>query len=590
MKLQLKIIFTVILALTSEIVAIESPTAFAERATRPAHSAQQVQGDLARVYRVSARIRDLLGLLKTANSKMTDTKEGSSHQKVVAVDQELQTLESLCYQFYYHPQDAESGEKTLETVQDLVPAVREIGSAAEHYPNANTGLQLQQAAADLSKLRDQIRAYVQGVFPGRFLPAPAPAPVATGPVRAESSPSPPSPAHPNQPTPTASQSTTAQLTTASVPVHAVHLEPQQVQKLLLNVYFATARIKDLLSVIQPQSWKMAGAEQTAFEQQLESVQTALGNLERCRYQFASHLQDASSAERTAEAISNLLPQLQQIEAIVSQFEGRQAGAQFEQPQRDLASLGASMTSYVASLRAAYQKQLAVVPPGSPSLQTERISGAAAPPPPIQYIPGLTPPLTGSQVKAVLYAIYVSTYRIRDLLTQEHPGQWKASLPDRTAAMQARARILSGASELEKWRGLFSEDPDNMYDAFQLYRSVQELVQPVQAFSLAVDRYENTALASDYSRRAGDLEARLSDLIPYINFFLKHESHSIDLYQSDLASCQNRLSYAMHGFMRPAVPMKNIVPDFQGRRMTRRKTKATAHTKSHPAERKEGNSR
>jgi hypothetical protein len=594
MKVRWKAIFTLTFALTFYGVAGESSAARAAQSAPATVSVEQLRSDLLGVYLARARVHDLLGLLETAKWKMTDAERASFQQKTAAVDHDLQTLEKWRYQFFYHPQDAASGEKTLETMQDLVPELQEISRDAGHNQDAGTATQFQQAAAELSKLRDEIRDYLAAVFPGSLSPKTAATPVAARPTTSESGAKPASSAGPatapNTATRVQPRPAPAETTSAPVGVPAVHFEPQQVQKLLLNVYLASARIKDLLSVVQPQEWKMAGGERTAFEQQLQSVQTGFANLEKWRYDFASHLQNTDSADQTVAAISTLLPQIQQIGVIVGQFEGQKAAAQFEQPQGELAGLENSIASYVASLRATYHAELAAAPRGSSgSLQTERIA-VTAPPPPTPYLPGLTPPLTSSQVKAVLYEIYTSVYRIRDLLSQERPDEWKASLPERTAATHARASILSEASELEKWRGLFSEYPDNMYDAFQLYRSVQELVQPLQAFSLGVDRYENASLASDYSRRAGDLQARLGDLIPYINFFLQHESHNIDLYQSDLATCQNRLSYAMHGFIHPAIPMKNIVPDFKGRRVRRTKAKAAPHRRSRHPERKRRDSR
>jgi hypothetical protein len=593
MKVRCKAIFILILALAFYALTVESPPARAAEDRPAASSAQQLQAELLRVYFVTARLHDLLGLLQTAKSAMPDAEQASLQERTAAVDQELQTLETRRYQFVYHPREAAFGEKTLETLQDVIPEVREISKVAGQYQNASTASQFQQAAAELSKLRDEIRGYLEAEFPETFSPTTMATRVAASPAQPEGTAKSPATANPppppNPPASTTPRRTPAETTEASVSVHAVHLEPQQVQKILLNVYLVSARIKDLLSVVQPQAWKMPGGERTAFEQRVQGVQTGFANLERWRYQFASHVEDADSAEHTAEAISSVLGQIQGIVAIISEFQGGQGAAQFEQPLKELAGLKNSIRSYVASLLAAYQTELAAASGGSPNLKTERIS-AAAPPPPVQYLPGLTPPLTSAQVKAVLYQIYTSIYRVRDLLTQEHPDRWKASLPERAAANQTRASVLSEARELEKWREMFSEYPDNMYYAFQLYRSVQELAQPLQAFSLGVDRYESATLASDYSRRAGDLQASLSDLIPYINFFLQHESHSIDLYQSDLATCQNRLSYAMHGFIHPAIPMKNIVPDFKGRRAPRKKAKTAAHSSSRQPGKKKVDSR
>lgn len=579
MNLRWTAAFTLLSVLAGYKVWVQPPGARAAQNPPATVNAQQLQSVLLRVYYVRARIHDLLGLLQASESDRSGAERIAFQQKTATVDRELQTLETWRYRFYYRPQDADLGEKTLKALDDLIPDIREIRKAAAQDRDKGTTSQFEQAAAELSNLRNEITGYLEATSPGRFAPAAA-ATSAPGPLKSKSastlaSANPVS--APNVPASTRPAPTAATAPSVLVSAQAVHLEPQQVQKVLLDVYFASARIKDLLSLVQPQEWKMAGGERAAFQQQLQSVETSFANLEKWRYQFASHLQDTDSAANTVEAISKLLPQIQQIEAMLGQFEGRQAALQFKEPEKELESLNNTVASYLASLRATYPRQLAVAPPGSTRLQTERIS-AAAPPPPVQYLPAVTPPLTSAQVKAILYGIYSSVYRIRDLVTQEKPDTWNAPQPGRTAANENRASLLSEASVLEKWRSLFSEDPDNMYYAFQLYRSVQDLVQPLQAFSQNVDQYENASLASDYIRAARDVQARLSDLVPYMNFFLQRESQSIDLYQSDLAACQNRLTYAMHGFVRTAIPMANIVPDFKGKRVVHRKSGAPARRK------------
>ncbi len=101
----------------------------------------------------------------------------------------------------------------------------------------------------------------------------------------------------------------------------------------------------------------------------------------------------------------------------------------------------------------------------------------------------------------------------------------------------------------------------------------KLFHPLWLFSNQVSQYESANLGSDYRRRANDLEANLNDLLPYVSFILKNEAETTQMFQADLANCQNELGYAMHGAVRSATPIRNIVPAFQGRR-TREKARDT----------------
>ncbi|HTV54447.1 MAG TPA: hypothetical protein VMI06_05980, partial [Terriglobia bacterium] len=95
MKIRCKANRIIVSGLAFCALAIESPAGLAKQAPEPSLSTQQVQADLSRLYRVSARIHGLLEAWKTVNSKMPNTTGSSSQQKVAAVNLELQTLEAL---------------------------------------------------------------------------------------------------------------------------------------------------------------------------------------------------------------------------------------------------------------------------------------------------------------------------------------------------------------------------------------------------------------------------------------------------------------------------------------------------------------
>ncbi|HEV2501329.1 MAG TPA: hypothetical protein VGY31_17290 [Terriglobia bacterium] len=581
---------------------------------------------LMKIYMAAARIHDLLDVAQGANWKMTDAERSQFQQEVKSVEDQFQTLEKSRYQFYYHPDDADAAGKTLESLRAVIPQVGQIAKDARQY-GGNAVAPLEQSLSELSVLRDNLASYLTTQFPGKFPPqteasappSPAAAPeqgqpgaVTSGQAQAAQ---PPQPAEQNEQSkkavqtqePQQAQSATAAAppaqpavtpttqapaanppasaaagtpstppqtpATSASPVEAVPPQPEQVKTLLRNVYLTDARVSDLLGLLQPDKWKMPDSERALFNERLQSVKNQLTTVEKWRYQFLYNIDKTDLGQNTVSALADLVPGILGVETTVTQYEGQAAGSQFAQAARQLAASRNTLASYVTYVEAKAQKELAAppsqVPPGQKGLETERVNVAPMAPP-VSTLAVEPPPLTPGQVKSILYKVYISEFRIRDLLSQEHPDQWKGASPaERTMAVQARAALASNLDELEKWRALFSDHPGSMYDAFQTYRSVNALFHPLRVFGSEAGKYENENMADDYARRETDMEAQLNGLIPYISFILQHQDRNLEMFQTDLAGCQTQLGYAMHSQVHTSQPMKNIVPVFQGRRRSRK---------------------
>ena len=563
----------------------------------------QLKNDLQQVFLADARVHDLLSLLQPSHWQMTDAERASFNQRIDTVQQELATLEKWRYQLFYHPESLESGQKTAEALGDLIPTLQEVSTAVEQYAGQEAARPLEQSIHDLNGLKNRLSQDLAQAFPGKFAPEGATATVAAKPLQAPQTQAAATPSKPQRPsappagnmTPTPNPAAPAVAAPAArTPKKAVqpstrpaapsgpptslgtNLPPAKVKDLLSKVYLASARLNDLLGLIQSQNWKMTNAERALLNDRLHGIQEQLKTLEKWRYQFYYHPRDLNSGQQTVSAIDHLIPSIQGVASAVTQYEGSSAGGQLDQPVQELADAEKPLLAYVMYLNAEIQKQLTAQPvglPGGKTLETERITAPQAPPTPLTSMAAVTPPLTHAQVKAILYKLYISEFRIQDLLSQERPAQWKAPQSDRILLSQSQQTMLAQLRQVEKWRALFSEYPDNVYYAFQTYLSVLKLFHPLWLFSNQVSQYESANLGSDYRRRANDLEANLNDLLPYVSFILKNEAETTQMFQADLANCQNELGYAMHGAVRSATPIRNIVPAFQGRR-TREKARDT----------------
>lgn len=82
---------------------------------------------------------------------------------------------------------------------------------------------------------------------------------------------------------------------------------------------------------------------------------------------------------------------------------------------------------------------------------------------------------------------------------------------------------------------------------------------------SVSKYENPSFGAQYSQSANQLFDLQQALEPHLAYLLKNQDDAMLVVQSNMASCQNELNYALHNKNGRAIPMKNIPPDFKGRK-------------------------
>ncbi len=528
-------------------------TAEAASSRPPSGESAPVKDVLLKIFLSSARVQDLLSQTHPENLKMSAENLSAYQQAAQSLQEQLQTLEKWRYQLLYHPESAAAGKNTLDSLAAVIPTIRSIATMV----GQQEGPPFKLVAEDMEGLQSNLETDLRAQFPSLF-PVARELALVSPPVRSQAT------AAPVKATPPP-----VQLVPAAVPAQA--LQPEQVKALLQKIFLASARITDLLSVAQPEKWKMTDAERALFNDRVQTVGLQLKTLEKWRYAFFYHPDNAGDAAGTVQAIGTLTPELHGIASALNEYQGAASATQFGQAAKDLASAGDALNPYVAYLGEKRQQQIAAQAAalqGPKGLAVERITSQPVPPPITTPVTVVTPPLTASQVKSILVDVYTSYFRINDLLGQEQPKHWKTSPAERILVSEAREALLAKLRNLEKWRALFSQSPDNIYYGFEAYLAVNDVLHPLRVFGREISRDEDARLGEDYSRRAADLEAQLRRLVPYFSFILKNNQEGNGQYQADLANCQNELGYAMHGFIRPATPIKNVVPAFEGRRARR----------------------
>jgi hypothetical protein len=204
-------------------------------------------------------------------------------------------------------------------------------------------------------------------------------------------------------------------------------------------------------------------------------------------------------------------------------------------------------------------------PASQEVETEHVTAPPQAPPPVTSRTGMTGYLEPTQVKALLHRIWLTQYRLDDLLAQVHPDQWKMPDPARESFGQSLDSLHKALTSQADWRAQFENRPDSLYLGFQTYVAISAVLPRLDGVARAVTRYENASFGAQYSQAANQLFDLQQSLQPHLAFLMKNQDGLLLAAQTNLASCQNQLGFALHGKEGRATPMKNVAPVFKGGR-------------------------
>jgi len=223
-------------------------------------------------------------------------------------------------------------------------------------------------------------------------------------------------------------------------------------------------------------------------------------------------------------------------------------------------------------------------PASQEITTEQIAAPTQVPPITSTQTNLPGRLEPEQVKALAHKIWLAQFRLNDLLAQVHPEKWKMPPEAQKSFDQSLDSLRKALAAEEEWRSQFEARPDSLYLGFQTYVAISAVLPRVDGVAHSVSHYENASFGAQYSQSANQLFDLQQAIEPHLAFLLKNQDNVLVVAQSNLASCENQLNTAMSGKQAPAIPMKNITPEFKGHGRA-------AHAKEAPAastgERKSG---
>jgi len=248
----------------------------------------------------------------------------------------------------------------------------------------------------------------------------------------------------------------------------------------------------------------------------------------------------------------------------------------------------SLVGVPLGVQAAQQNSPSSPPPTTsvaPQPQEQKIDVSQTSQAQLRTLAGESGYLDPEAMKQLLHKIWLVEYRINDLLTEVHPERWKLADATRASFGKTLETLRTQMDTLEQWRAQFEKRPDNMYLGYQTYAAINTLLPRLEGVGRDIARHENPSLGRQFSQPGNQLFDLQQAIEPFLSFLLRNQDQLLSVTQNNLASCQNELSFAMRGRTKPARPMKNIVPEFKGRR--RSKSTPAATTSPPPGQPKSG---
>jgi hypothetical protein len=212
-------------------------------------------------------------------------------------------------------------------------------------------------------------------------------------------------------------------------------------------------------------------------------------------------------------------------------------------------------------------------PASGGIETEEVKIPAylqAPPRSLANQPGYMEP---AQAYGLLTKIWQSESRVRDLLTLAQPASLEMP-PAVLASFNSNLDMLRRNLEsLEKSRAQFAGRVDSEYLGFETYAGISAVLPPLDQLAQTVARYNHSSLEAQFNQAWNDMLTMQQSLKPYLAFLLRNHDQIFLVMENNLYGCQNELNYAMRGATGRATPMRNVLPEFKGRRRPPKKPAA-----------------
>jgi hypothetical protein len=215
---------------------------------------------------------------------------------------------------------------------------------------------------------------------------------------------------------------------------------------------------------------------------------------------------------------------------------------------------------------------------SEQIQTEKIKVPEylqAPPRSMANQPGYMEP---AQTHALLAKLWQAEARVKDLLTQVHPENLKMPAAVLAGFNGNLAVLRHNLEGLEKSRNEFDGRVDSEYLGFETYAGISQVLPPLERLTATVSRY-NLSLEGEFDQAWNDMLTMQQSLKPYLAFLLRNHDQIFLTTETNLYGCQQQLGYKDYNVNGSPTYMRNVLPDFKGRRVHKKKTESNPSTQT-----------
>jgi hypothetical protein len=215
------------------------------------------------------------------------------------------------------------------------------------------------------------------------------------------------------------------------------------------------------------------------------------------------------------------------------------------------------------------------------IQTERIKVPEylqAPPQTMANQPGYMEP---AQTRQLLLKLWQREERVKDLITQVNPEELKIPAAAIGTFNSNLDKLRRNLATLEMTRQKFESRVDSEYLGFETYAGISEILPSIQRLSVTLSRYNSPSLEGEFNQAWNDLLTMRQSLKPYLSFLLRNHDQIFVTVETNLAGCQNELGYKKYNANGSAKSMRNVLPDFKGRRVHKKTDKDGAASNNKP---------
>jgi hypothetical protein len=544
--------------------AQQEPAAPAKAAAPPL-DAQHRYAVAVSIYRAAARLKDLLGVVQPDNWKMDEAARKSFDEARQKAQSAIDAVLDLNDNLAHHPEDVALSLKTRALVQTALLLLGEVADAATQYDHTGWEKQVRSSIEALKASAQPLDSDMTTAASGQpAAPSAGSAPGGPEP-QAEKVEAPKSYAGPPATLTNEPQTQLASPTVAQTPTAApVQQEPAKAAgppldshgryEVAVGIYRAATRVKDLLTIVQPDNWKMDEAARKSFDETRQKAQNAIDAVLDSNDSLAHHPEDVALSLKTRALVQTAVLLLGEVADAATQYDHTGAEKQVRSSNEALKAsaqpLEADMTTAASVAR-------------GPELETEKVEvpkSYAAPPATLTNETGTLQP---AEVKLLLYRAYVAAFRFRDLLTVLEPAQWKIDAAVRQSFDGRLAALRQDLKDFDGWRAQFELHPADLFSGYKTYTAMSTALPAMDELADDVSRYQNPAVGIQFQRANEEFMGARKSLDGYLSFLLRNQHQLRSAMENDLASCQNTLNYAMHGKTGPVTNMTNINPVFQG---------------------------